>query len=231
MSDRQAPEKKRRWYHNLADAYRITKRTYGWVGWALAGVAVLSVCLALIICAFTHGNWIMWSIVGIFAGATAAMALLSFLVRKAMYAQIDGTVGAVYAVLSQIRSGWIIPDQPVQMTRDQDIVWRIIGRPGIVFISEGPKSRVHEILSAQRRQASRVAKNVPIHVIQVGKEEGQVPLERLQARLRRLKKVLTKEEVPQISARLTALDSKSLPIPKGVDPTKARVNRRAMRGR
>ena len=31
------PQKKRRWYNNLADAYRITARTYSWIGWLMAG--------------------------------------------------------------------------------------------------------------------------------------------------------------------------------------------------
>ncbi|QPK82054.1 DUF4191 domain-containing protein [Schaalia sp. ZJ405] len=230
MSEKNAPEKKRRWYHNVADAYRISKRTYPWVAWALAGIWIGAICLALIVCALTHGNWILWSILGVFLGATSAMALLSFLVRRAMYAQIDGTVGSVYAVLSQIRTGWIIPEQPIQVTREQDVVWRIIGRPGIVYISEGPSSRVKDLLNQERRRASRVVKNVPIHIIQAGKGEGQVPLPKIQGRLRSLKKVLTKEEVPQVAARLAAVQSTALPIPKGVDPMKARPNRRAMRG-
>lgn len=230
MSENTAP-KKRRWYHNLADAYRITKRTYPWIPWALAGSAILTVCLALVICALIDGNWIVWSILGVLLAATVAMSLLSLLVRRAMYAQIDGTVGAAYAVLSEIRSGWIIPEQPLVVTREQDVVWRIIGRPGVVLVSEGSSSRVQPLMAAERKKIQRVAKNVPIHVLQVGHEEGQIPLGKLQSRLRSFKKVLTKEEVPAVSARLSALQSSQPPIPKGIDPYKARPNRRAMRGR
>lgn len=230
MSENNTP-KKRRWYHNLADAYRITKRTYPWIAWLLVGSAILTLCLALVIAALTNGNWILWTILGIALGATVAMTVLSLLVRRAMYAQIDGTVGSVYAVLSQIKSGWIISEEPVNVTREQDVIWRLIGRPGVVFISEGPSNRVQPLLSAERKKVSRVIKNVPVHVIQVGHGEGQVELAKLEGRLRKLKKVLTKEEVPAVSARLKALGSRGLPIPKGVDPTKVRPNRRAMRGR
>lgn len=231
MSENNAPAKKRRWYHNLADAYRITARTYPWIGWLLAASAVITICLALVIAWVTKGNWIVWSILGVLLGATVAMSILSLLVRRAMYAQIDGTTGAVYAVLSQIRSGWIISEQPLTVTREQDVVWRIIGRPGIVLISEGPSSRVKPILGHERSRVSKVMKNVPVHVIQVGNDDGQVSLSSLQSRLRKLKKVLTKEEVPSVAARINALQSSAPPIPKGIDPTKVRPNRRAMRGR
>lgn len=232
MSENTAPKpKKRRWYHNLADAYRITKRTYPWIGWLLAGTAVVALCVALVIAALTKGNWIVWTILGLGVGATAAMAVLSVFVRRAMFAQIDGTVGSVYAVLSQIKSGWIIPEQPLAVTREQDVVWRLIGRPGVVLVSEGPSNRVQPLLSAERKKIARVVKNVPVHVLQVGHGEGQLELAKLEGRLKKFKKVLTKEEVPAVSARLAALHSSAAPIPKGIDPTKVRPNRRAMRGR
>lgn len=230
MSEKTAP-KKRRWYHNLADAYRITKRSYPWTPWVLIGSVILTICIALIICALLKANWIVWSILGLLFGLTVAMTILSFLVRRAMYAQIDGTVGAAYAVLSGIKSGWIISEQPLVVTREQDVVWRIIGRPGVVLISEGPSSRVQPLMSAERKKIQRVVKNVPVHVLQVGSEDTQVPLAKLQSRLRSYKKVLTKEEVPAVSARLAALQSSQPPIPKGVDPYKARPSRRALRGR
>lgn len=230
MSDNTAT-KKRRWYNNLADAYRISKRTYPWIGWALLGSALLTLGVALLIAFLIKGNWIVWSIMGVLFGATVAMTVLSLLVRRAMYIQIEDTVGSVYAVLSEIKSGWIVPEQPLLATRDQDIVWRIVGRPGVVLISEGPSHRVQPLMSAERKKIQKVAKNVPVHVIQVGKEDGQVRLAQLQSKIRSFKKVLTKHEVPAVSARLAALNSSNLPIPKGIDPMRARPNRRALRGK
>ncbi|MDO4258776.1 MAG: DUF4191 domain-containing protein [Actinomycetaceae bacterium] len=231
MSENTSPPKKRRWYHNLKDAYTITARTYSWIGWAMGGLALVVLALSILIAALTDQNWILWGLFGVMAGLLAAITLLSFFVRRAMYTQVDGTTGAVYAVVSQIRSGWIVSDQPQHVTRDQDLVWRIIGRPGVVLISEGPASRAKGILDTERRKISRVMKNVPIHTIQVGHDEGQIPLAELESRLRKLKKVLTREEVPAVSARLAALSSTALPIPKGIDPTRARPSRRALRGK
>jgi len=71
-------------------------------------------------------------------------------------------------------------------------------------------------------------RNVPIHQIQVGRDEGQVALKDLQRELRKLKNVLTPEEVPQVSARINALRSGEPPIPKGIDPLRAKPPRAAL---
>ena len=178
----------------------------------------------------TNTSWIGWLVVGIMGSITAALALLSFLARRALYAQVEQTTGAVKVALSQIQRGWIIPEQPVAFTREQDLVWRIVGRPGIVLISEGPASRVRALLNTESKRVTKIMRNVPIHQIQVGHDEGQVALKDLQRELRRLKNVLTAEEVPQVSARINALRSGEPPIPKGVDPLRARTSRRALRG-
>lgn len=226
-----SPVKKRRWYHNLADAYRITARSYPWFKWVLAAVVVVSIALSIVIAVLSEGSIILWILMGVMTGILLATLLLSYFAPRAMYMQIEGTVGAVYAVLSQIKRGWIVHEQPINATREQDLVWRIVGRPGVVLISEGPSSRVRPLLDAERKKVQRVAQNVPVHVLQVGTGEGQVRLADLQSRLRKFKNVLTREEVPSASQRLNALTSKSAPIPKGIDPNRVRMNRRALRGR
>ena len=49
--------------------------------------------------------------------------------------------------------------------------------------------------------------------------------------MRRLPRGITIQEVAALARRLEALSQKSLPIPKGIDPYKARPDRRAMRGK
>lgn len=231
MSKKTSTPQKRRWYHNLKDAYTITARTYTWIPWALLGVAVACLVVSLLIGYATGGNAIAWTIIGLLTAALGAMSLLAWLVRPAGYTQIDGMPGAVHAVLSQIKSGWIIPEMPVAGTRNKDLVWRIIGRPGVVLISEGPSARVVPLLQTERKKVTRVATNVPIYTIQVGHEDNQLALKDLEKTLRHLRKVLTKEEVPAIAQRLAAVTRARPAVPHGVDPTKARPNRRALRGR
>ena len=225
------PQKKRRWYNNLVDAYKITARSYPWIGWVLIACAVVLVALGVLVAALTHGNYVLWIITAVMLALLADMSLLSLLVRRAMYRQIEDTAGAVAAVTTQIKRGWIVSETPLAMTREKDIVWRIIGRPGVVLISEGVSSRVRPLMRQERKRVNRIAQNVPVHLIEVGKGEGQVPLTKLERTLRKLPKALTKEEVPAVSQRLNALQSTAAPIPKGIDPLKARPNRRAMRGR
>ena len=52
----------------------------------------------------------------------------------------------------------------------------------------------------------------------------------LEKEMRKFPKAITSQEVAALSNRLDALNSKALPIPKGIDPAKARANRRALRG-
>ena len=47
----------------------------------------------------------------------------------------------------------------------------------------------------------------------------------------RMKPNITKDEVSEVAKRLRALGGVRPPIPKGIDPTRARPDRRATRGR
>ena len=224
-----SPGKKNRWYNNLADSYRIVKRTYTWVPAAMIAlpVAIIGGGLAL---AFTVGPLVMWIITSVMLALLADMLILSTLLRPAMYTQIDGTVGSVYAVTSQIKRGWSISEDPAAISKDQDIVWRIVGRPGVVLISEGPSNRVRPMLNNERKKIQRITQNAPVIFIEVGNGEGQIPLKKLNRKLRGLKTQLTKQEVPAVSVRLDAVGAKATAIPRGVDPHNTRANRRALRG-
>ena len=226
--------KKRRWYHNLHDAYKITKRTFPWVGWLILGATIGVTGLFV-----AFGIWVKMNIyILIFLAATLVafipMVIIAALVKKAMYRQVSGTVGSVYAVLSQVRRGWIVTQEPIAANRNQDIGWRLIGRPGVVLITEGPNARVRELVERERKLSQRVVTNVPVHVIHVGEGENQVKLEKLEAELRKLPKSLHRKEVPEVANRIQAVSSIAKQgggMPHGVDPTKVKMSRRALRGK
>ena len=73
----------------------------------------------------------------------------------------------VYVAISRIRNGWIVNEQPIAANAEQDLVWRLVGRPGIVLFSEGPSSRVRPLLEQERKKAQRLMRNVAITTIQV----------------------------------------------------------------
>ena len=72
---------------------------------------------------------------------------------------------------------------------------------------------------------SRLGNNIAITVVTVGPDDDAVPLHKLARRLTKIKPTLTKAEVLAVSRRLESMARKA-PIPKGVDPTKARPQRK-----
>lgn len=221
--------KKRRWYQNLYDAYNVVKRTYKWIPIALIALPILLIGLGILL-SLTWGNAVLVMISAVMGAIALDMTVLALLLRPAMYQQLDGKVGAVYSVISQIKRGWVVEEEPVTVSKSQDVIWRLVGRPGVVLISEGPPNRVKPMLNTERQRITRAISNVPIIFIEVGHEDGQIPLKKLSGRLRKQKKLLTKQEVPAVANRLRALGSRALPVPKGIDPYKAKSSRKALRG-
>ncbi|MDN5558043.1 MAG: DUF4191 domain-containing protein [Ruaniaceae bacterium] len=223
--------KKRRWYHNFADAFvMVWKAELGW-GIAILG-AVLAGTAAGVGIGLYFGQGIYGGFVGFLTGLVIGMFVLTWRVRKVSYSQIDGRPGASIAVLDQIKRGWNINQEPVQINpRSQDLVFRMVGKPGIVLVSEGPTHRVQRLLVDEKRKVQRVAPKVPVTFVNVGNDEGQVSLLKLQRHIKRLPKHLSAAEVHAVSNRLNSLGGAALPIPKGIDPMRARPDRKGQRGR
>ncbi|MGV1034851.1 MAG: DUF4191 domain-containing protein [Microbacteriaceae bacterium] len=195
---------------------------------SLLGPIALGVVLGLVL----GGGWLMltlWILLGVMAGVLVALIVLGRRAEKAAYAQIEGQPGAVGAVLrSGIRGGWISQEMPVGVTKQQDAVYRVVGRGGIVVIAEGDPARTQKLVSEEEKKAARLAPNVPIHYLHVGVNDGDLRLAKLSAHIRRYRNTLTKAEVAAVNNRLSSMKD-NLPIPKGIDPTKMRVPRGKMR--
>lgn len=224
--------KKVRWYHQIWQAYQITQRFDPRTRWILIGITVgVTAVFAAVGALVTDAFW-YWGLMGLSFGLVGAVYYLTRRVEVAAYAGIEGQPGATHSALSTLRGGWIVADEPVAMeARHQDMVFRAVGRPGVVLISEGPTHRVVKLLEAERKRTARVVSGAPIVLVQMGDGEGQVSLSKLTRHLGKMKKTLTKQEVETINKRLRSLGGMKLPIPKGVDPTRARPDRRGMRGR
>ena len=76
-----------------------------------------------------------------------------------------------------------------------------------------------------------MAPSVPIHKIQAGQGKNQVPISKLLKTINHLKKEISKDEVPIVGQRLQSLQNKAYRLPGGVDPNKAKINRRMLRGK
>ena len=159
-----------------------------------------------------------------------------------MYRALEGQPGAAGAALTGLgRRGWYADQEPVALegargTRPSDMagaamVFRALGRPGIVLIGEGPTARVTKLLKQEEKKVARVAPGVPVHLWVVGDGDDQVRVKKISSKLTRMRPVLTKAETAVVNKRLKSLGGMKPPIPKGVDPTRARVDRKAMRGK
>lgn len=230
-SEPKAPKvRKTRWYHQIWQVFRVTRGIDPAVTWWMLAALVGTLAVALVIGLLVN-QVVYLLVVGLPFGLLAAMWVLARRAETAAYRSIEGQPGAALAALRSIRRGWEFPEEPVAMDpRTQDLVFRGIGRAGVVLVGEGPP-RVAKLLDAERKKVARILPNVPIHVIQAGSAEGQVELRKLPRTVQKLKSTLTKAETAEVTKRLRALGGMRLPVPKGMDPTRARPDRKGMRGR
>ncbi|MCL2424261.1 MAG: DUF4191 domain-containing protein [Micrococcales bacterium] len=222
--------KKTRWYHNLWQAYKITARYDRKTPWILLGIAV-GITVVFTVVGYFSGKLVYFALLGFTFGLVGAMFFLSRRVEVAAYAQIEGQPGSAYAALSTLRRGWTFSQEPSAVNPHQDTVFRGVGRPGVVLVSDGPPHRVAKLLEGERKRCARVAGGAPVLLVQMGKEEGQVPLRKLTRHLSKLKPALTKQEVHAVNKRLMAMGGAKPPVPKGIDPMRVRPDRKGMRGR
>ncbi len=241
MSDQ--PEAKTGRIAQIRQAYTAIHQLDRRIGWWMGGAAVLAAAVVIGIGAFFGGFWLWYSVImAIAAALLAAVVVMNRRGNTAMYRALEGQPGAAGATLTGLgKRGWYATQEPVAIegargTRPSDMVdaamvFRALGRPGIVLIGEGPTPRVTKLLKQEEKKVTRVAPGVPVHLWVVGEGEGQVPIKKVSSRLTRMRPVLTKEETSVVNKRLKSLGGMKPPIPKGVDPTRARVDRKAMRGK
>lgn len=219
----------------MVEVYKYTQEvdrsTAPWMLGALLAAIALGVLISWLV---FNSPW-YGIFIGVGFGVLAAMLILARKAERAAFARIKGQPGASLAAMQSIRRGWNVAEEPVQVDpRSQKMIFRAAGRAGIALVADDDSSTSMKLLEKERRSIRRVLQHegVPIHQIIVGDEEGQVPLHKLPTHMTRMKKVLTKDESAQVNKRLAALHrSIRQSVPKGVDPMRARPNRKAMRGR
>jgi Domain of unknown function (DUF4191) len=120
----------------------------------LAALAGLAVPLALLT---WLGSPVLGITGGLFTAGASAMIVLGIRGQSAAIAQIEGQPGAALAVLQQLRGSWKITPA-VAFSGRQDLVHRVVGRPGVILVGEGRRARVRALLKQEARKTARAGR-------------------------------------------------------------------------
>lgn len=205
----------------IREAFRLTRRRDKRLIPAML-LAFLVTAGVFIGVGFLLNSPIAFIVFGVIGGVLVGFIVFGRRARTAMYGEIEGQPGAAAAVVTSLRGDWRLTPN-VAVTRNQDIVHRVVGKPGVVLIGEGSTDRLGPLIADQQKRIGRVAAGTPVTVILVGNEPGQVPLGKLERKLTRLPRTFKGGTVDQIEGRMRALGGLNIPIPKGPLPKGARL--------
>lgn len=217
----------------MRQVYRMTKETDRHLGLVLLGTFLgVSLATFFLLSLIPPGWFAVDLATALLFGLVALVWLFGRRATKSQITQVRGKPGAALAVLTVLRRGWRT-DQMIAFNRNQDVVHRLVGPPGIVLIGEGHHSRVQQLLTSESKRHQRVASDVPVTEIIVGDGEGEVPLEKLTKHVTKLKRQIQPSEMTEVLSRLKAIDASrsQVPLPKGPVPTSMKGMRGNLRGR
>lgn len=179
--------------------------------------------LLLLAIGLVFGGALYLGFLGFLLGLVAAAFVFGKRVQATAYSQVEGQIGAAAAVLSNMRGDWRVTPA-VGFTRDQDLVHRVIGKPGLILVGEGSPSRARQLIATEKKKAARIIGSTPVYDVVVGDGEGQVALRKLERHFLKLPRNIKGKQINELDRKFKAMGATSLPIPKGPMPT--RVPRR-----
>jgi hypothetical protein len=212
----------------IKQTYQLTKQVDKFIGLILFAVFFGTTTPIIVIGILTTRSAFAQVIsvsLGITIGLMLTVIVFGRRAESAAYAKIEGQPGAAAAILNTLKKGWIVTPA-VALTKQQDLVHRVLGPVGVVLVGEGSPNRVTQLLQSERVKAQRIAGEVPVTTVIVGMEEGLVPYRKLVKHVKKLGKKISPKEVRQLRSKFGAVASSPLPIPKGPMPKGMRVPRR-----
>ncbi len=220
----------------MRQAYKITKRSDPNIGLILllTFLVVGGAMSVLMYFLFGHSTFglITTALFGALTGVLGALIIFGRRAEKAAYAQVEGQVGAAAGALQMLRKGWDMKPA-VAFNKNQDVVHRVVGRPGIILVGEGNPNAVRNLLAAEKKKHARIGgETVPVLDIIVGNGAGEVKLTKLLKHVQKLPKNIKPAEMTSVLYKLKALDAMrpAAPMPRGPMPTSMKGSRKAMRG-
>ncbi len=221
----------------IVQTYKMAKRSDPRLGWIILGVFVVGSALGFGLVWLLPGEGAISLAISIvtalMVGILLALLIFGRRAQAAAFTQMEGQPAAAAGALQMLKRGWKV-DPVVGFTKQQDVVHRVVGPPGIVLVGEGSsQARVKQLMLTERRKHERVAYGVPIHEIIAGRGDGEIPLPKLVRHVQKLGRAVKPAEMTDILQRLKALDAQrgKLPLPKGPIPTSMKGMRSQQRGR
>ena len=236
MSNEQLDPSKMSRRQQVVATYRMAREQDRAIGWWMLGAFLVFGAIGFGIFWLLPGSGVLGLIMsiigGLLIGFLAMMIVFSRRAQKAAYARMEGQLGAGARALTMLRRGWRV-EEMIGFTKQQDLVHRVVGPPGIVLVGEGNPHRLKQLMASERRKHERVAAEFPVHEVYVGNDEGQVPLKDLTRYIQKLGRQVKPAEQTDILHRLKALDAQrpKIPLPRGPVPTSMKGMRGNLRGR
>jgi Domain of unknown function (DUF4191) len=187
----------------------------------------LVVLVVVVVIGILIGHIVLFAVVAVLCAIITGTFIFGRRATSTMFAQVEGRPGAAAAILQGMRGDWRVTPA-VGFTRNQELLHRVVGRPGVILVGEGPSAAaIRSLMVDQKRRVGRVAPETPLYEVVVGDDEDRVPLRKLQNHVTRLPRNLRKQEVNALEGRMKALGAANVPLPKG--PVPQRVPRGKMR--
>ena len=213
------PSRREKWAQ-VKLAFSMTRKADPKMLPLVIGVFVITLAVAVVL-GVVLGHPVYFAILGVLFAAVLTAFVFGRRVQRTAYSQVEGQTGAAAAVLQNMRGNWRVTPA-VQFNREQDMVHRVIGRPGVVLVGEGSPNRVRGLLINEKKRLARMVGDTPIYDVVVGDGEGQVTLRELERHFLKLPRNIKPVTVNQLDGKLKAMRAASgaMPIPKGPMPTR-----------
>ncbi len=164
----------------LAATYRMTKQTDPRIGLWLLGAFVVSALVGFALFWVLPGGGtvglVLAVIGGVLLGVLGVLVIFGRRAQAAAYDRMHGQPGAAASALTMLRRGWKT-DPMVAFNRQQDVVHRVIGPPGIVLVGEGNPTRLRGLLprGAPQARAGRLRHARPRDPVRRRRGTGTAP--------------------------------------------------------
>ena len=151
----------------IRQSYTMTKQSDPRIGLILLGVFLLAGLAGFAVILLLLKSLYFAIAFGVMFGILGVLIVFGRRAQRAALSQIEGKPGAAAAALGMLRRGWKT-DPAIAVTKQQDVVTRVVGPPGIVLIGEGNVNRLRPLLTSERRKHERVTSETPVHELVVG---------------------------------------------------------------